>query len=56
MRSYDKKELWWTKKLYFVSIYNFVIKVSLVVVFDINILANIKLIGKIPKNIIKVKN
>ena len=30
-------------------IYNFVIKASSVVVFDINILGNIILMGKIPK-------
>ena len=33
----------------FVMIYNFVIKASSVVVFDINILGNIILMGKIPK-------
>ena len=32
-----------------VTIYNFIIKASSVVVFDINILANITLMGKIPK-------
>ena len=54
--SYDKKELWWTKTINFVTIYTFVIKASLVVVFDINILADITLMEKIPKNILKVKN
>ena len=44
------------KKINFVIIYYFVIKSSLVVVFDINILANITLMGKYQKNIIKVKN
>ena len=37
------------KKLNFVTIYNFVIKASLVVVFDVNILADTTLMGKIPK-------
>ena len=31
-----KRELWWTKQWNFVIIYNFVIKVSLVLVFNIN--------------------
>ena len=44
------------KKLNFVTIYNFVIKASLVVVFDVNIFADTTLMGKIPKNIIKVNN
>ena len=39
------------KKLNFVIIYNFVIKASLVLVFSVNILANITLMGKIPKKI-----
>ena len=43
------------KKNNFVIIYNFVIKASLVLVFSIDKLANITLMGKIPKNIIKVK-
>ena len=37
------------KKLNFVIIYNFVIKASLALVFSVNILANITLMGKIPK-------
>ena len=37
-------------------VYNVIVKVSSVVVFDINILANIKLIGKYRGNTIKVKN
>ena len=37
------------KKLNFVTIYNFVIKASLVVVFDVNILADTTLMKKIPK-------
>ena len=37
------------QKKVFVTIYNFVIKESSVVVFDINIIANITLMGKIPK-------
>ena len=41
------------KKINFITV--FVINVSSMVVFDINILANITLMGKIPKNIIKVK-
>ena len=44
------------KKKNFVTIYNFVIKASLVVVFDINVLADTTLMGKIQKNIIKVNN
>ena len=44
-----------TKKKNFVKIYNFVIKASAVVVFDINILANITLMGKIPKKYHKSK-
>ena len=43
------------KKLNFVLIYNFVIKVSSVMVFDINILANITLMGKYQENIKKSK-
>ena len=39
------------KKINFVTIYNFVIKASLVVVFDVNILADTTLMGKIPKKI-----
>ena len=35
----------------FVTIYNFIIKASLVVVFNINILANITLMGKMQKKI-----
>ena len=37
------------KKLNFVTIYNFVIKASLVVVFGVNIIANTTLMGKIPQ-------
>ena len=37
------------KKINFVTIYNFVIKASLLVVFDINIPANITLMGKYKK-------
>ena len=51
------------KKLNFVIIGNFITKVSSVVVFDINIFANITLIGKkyqeprnYQENIMKVKN
>ena len=44
------------KKINFVIIYNFVIKASSVVVFDINMLADITLMGKIPKKTIKVNN
>ena len=44
------------KKLIFVTIYNFVIKASLVVVFGVNIIANTTLMEKIQKNIIKVNN
>ena len=36
-------------------IYNFVIKASLVLVFSVNILANITLMGKIPKQYHKSK-
>ena len=36
------------KKLNFVTIYNFVIKANLLVVFDVNILADTTLMGKIP--------
>ena len=43
------------KKLNFVTIYNFVIKASLVVVFDVNILADTTLMGKIPKKYHKSK-
>ena len=43
------------KKLNFVIIYNFVIKASLVLVFSVNILANITLMGKIPKKYHKSK-
>ena len=43
-------------EVFFLIIYNFVIKASLVVVFNINILSNISLMGKIQKKIIKVKN
>ena len=41
--------LWWTKKINFVIINNFVIKASLVLVFSINIIAYITLMGKIPQ-------
>ena len=37
------------KKKKFVTIYNFVIEASLVVVFDVNILADTTLMGKIPQ-------
>ena len=37
------------KKINFETIYNFVIKASLVVVFDINIITDTTLMGKIPK-------
>ena len=37
-----KKELWWTWKLNFVLIYNFLIKRSQVVLFGIYAFANIK--------------
>ena len=37
------------KKINFVIIYNFVIKASLMLVFSINILADITLMGKITK-------
>ena len=43
------------KNLNFVTIYNFVIKASSVVVFDINILADITLMGKIQKKYHKSK-
>ena len=43
------------KKLNFVLIYNFVIKASSVVVFDINMLAGITLMGKIQKKYHKSK-
>ena len=43
------------KKLNFVTIYNFVIKASLAVVFDINIIAYTTLLGKIPPKIHKSK-
>ena len=43
------------KKINFVIIYNFVIKASLVLVFSVNILANITLMGKIPQKNIKSK-
>ena len=50
-RNFDEQKKW-----NFVIIYNFVIKASSVVVFNINMLANITLMGKVPTNIIKVKN
>ena len=43
------------KKIYFVTIYNFVIKASLVVLFDISIIAYTTLMGKIPKKFHKSK-
>ena len=43
------------KKIKFVTIYNFVNKASLVVVFDINKLADTTLMGKIPKKYHKSK-
>ena len=51
-KNFDEK-----KKKKFVIIYNLVIKANLVLVFSINLLAIITLMGKIPKkNIINVKN
>ena len=43
------------QKKNFVTIYNFVIKASLVVVFDVSILADPTLMGKIPKKYHKSK-
>ena len=45
-KNYDEQ-----KKLNFVTIYNFVIKTSLVVAFDINKLADTTLMGKTQKKI-----
>ena len=50
-----KKNFEEQKKLNFVTIYNFVIKASLVVVFDVNILADATLMEKIPKKYHKSK-
>ena len=48
-KNFDEPKFFWI-------IYIFFIKASLVLVFNVNILANIKLMVELPTHIIKVQN